>query len=293
MRAHFALRAALALCVGSALGCTKRPQSGNPNMEIADELPPWMTRGEEVRLDVARKLLETQNTVGALEILRAMREEGYDTPEMDILQGKALRIDGLYEEAERLLVRADGNLKKKDPRPASELCVLYADAKRVPEAIAQCRAAVTRDDASAQAWNNLGFLLLAEGDPQEALDSVARAVELDGTNPRFRNNLGLAQATLGRDEAAFRTFQSTLPKALAAFNVGVALERADDIDGALAYYERALSINPQLAEASAARDRLRPAADVQSNVPGKPNALPSASEVPGSRPTESPAGDPK
>ncbi len=293
MPAHLARRAVLAACLCGALGCAKRPQIANPNTEIADELPPWMTRGEEVRLDVAQKLLETQNTVVALEILRAMREEGYDTPEMDILQGKALRIDGLYEEAERLLVRADESLKKKDPRPASELCVLYADAKRVPEAIAQCRAAVTRDDGSAQAWNNLGFLLLAEGDPHEALDSVARAVELDGTNPRFRNNLGLAQATLGRDEAAFRTFQSTLPKALAAFNVGVALERADDIDGALAYYERALSINPQLAEASAARDRLRPTADARTTAPGGTESLPNASEVPGSRPTESPAGDPK
>ncbi len=265
-----------ALLVGVAVvlspGCGKR--LANPNQEIADELPPWMTQGEQVRLDVAEKLLETENTIGALEILRAMRAEGYDTPELDLLQGKALRIDGLYEEAERLLLRADDKLRK-DARPSTELCVLYADAGRVDEAIAQCRIAVERDDKNAQGWNNLGFLLLANGDPQESLEAIGRAVELDGTNSRFRNNLGLAQATLGRDEAAFRTFQSTLPRGLAAFNVAVALERADDIQGALAYYERALSIDPQLAEASAARDRLRA-------------TLPSAPGAP-----ESPAGDPK
>ncbi len=240
----------------SSVGCGRRPVGSNPNDVIADELPPWMTQGEEVRIGVATKLLESHNTIGALEILRAMREEGYDSPELDLLQGKALRIDGLYGEAERLLLRADDRLRK-DSRPSSELCVLYADAGRVPEAIERCREAVGRDDLSAQAWNNLGFLLLAEGDPQGALDSIAHAVELDGTSARFRNNLGLAQATLGRDEAAFRTFKSTLPSGLAAFNVAVALERADDIEGALTYYERALSINPHLAEASAARDRLR------------------------------------
>jgi len=260
------------VAVASA-GCAK-PSARAPKQEISDELPPWMTKGEEVRLEVAEKLLETENTIGALEILRAMRNEGYDTPELDLLQGKALRIDGMYEQSERLLKRADERLRR-DPRPATELCVLYADAGQVGAAIAQCRAAVERDQNNAQAWNNLGFLLLADGDPEEAYEALAHAVELDGTNARFRNNLGLAQATLGRDEAAFRTFQTTLPRGLAALNVAVALERADDIEGALAYYERALSIDPQLAEATAARDRLRA---ILPPTPGPP---------------ESPAGEPQ
>jgi len=265
----------LVSCLAMPGACAQSAVRGNPKAAVSDELPPWMTRGEQIRLDVAETLLETQNTIGALEILRSMRAEGYEGPELDLLQGKALRIDGLYEESERLLLRSDEKMRN-DPRPASELCVLYADSGHVDDAVLQCRTAVKRDEASAQAWNNLGFLLLAQDQSDEALEAIARAVELDGTNPRFRNNLGLAQATLGRHEAAFRTFQSTLPRALAAFNVAVALERAQDIDGAIAYYERALTFDPQLAEASVASERLR--------------MVPSPTSGPT---TELPSGDPK
>jgi tetratricopeptide (TPR) repeat protein len=239
------------LLVASA--CASRPQAPR---DVSSELPPWMTRGEEVRLEVAAKLLDTGNTYQALEIVRAMRQEGFNTPELDLLQGRAMRLDGLWDESEHLLLAAEKGMHR-DPRPQAELCVLFADSGRVPQAIEACREVVKRDEKAANGWNNLGFLLLATDVNDEALKALTTAVELDGTNERYRNNLGMAQATLGRDEAAFRTFQSTLPRSLAAFNVGVALERADDKPGALAYYERALSIDPQLTEAVAARDRLR------------------------------------
>jgi len=257
----------LAFCALSATACgaTQRPDPRGP--EVVDELPPWLTEGEKVRLEVAQKLVEQGNTHSALEIIRGMRQDGYDSGELDLLQGKALRMDGLVDDAEALLRDADKKLRR-DARPATEMCILFADAGRLDEAIAQCRRATELDTESAQAWNNLGFLQLAADLPEEALASCSSAVQLDSSNPLFRNNLALAQAALGRHEAAYQTYQSTLPRSLAAFNVGAALERFDDPQSALVYYERALSYDPSNIDAVAARERLAPAnADAPTSLP--------------------------
>ena len=267
------------MLASSACGANRRP--GTPRPEVQDELPPWMTEGEQVRLDVATKLLEQGNTISALDIIRGMRQEGYGSGEVDLLQGKALRIDGLVDESERLLMSADKKLKH-DPRPATELCVLYADAGRLDEAIAQCERATSIDETSGQSWNNLGFLLLAAGRPDDALSACGEAVQLDSANPLFRNNMALAQAAVGRHEAAYQTFQSTLPRSIAAFNVGAALERFDDPEQALVYYERALSYDPSNADAVAARARLT-STDNDTN--------PSVSPAPADDAPESPSGD--
>jgi len=253
----FGSRGALILLLASAsFGCGAN-RVRTPRTDVQDELPPWLTEGEEVRLKVATKLLDQGNTMAALDIIRGMRQEGYGSGEVDLLQGRALRVDGLVDDSERLLRDADKKLRR-DARPATELCVLYADAGRVDEAIAECARATELDPLSGQAWNNHGFLLIVADRYDEALESCSEAVQLNSANPLFRNNLALAQAALGRHEAAFKTFQSTLPRSVAAFNVGAALERFDDPERALVYYERALSFDPSHAEAVAARARLAP-----------------------------------
>ena len=260
--------AALTACGGA----TRRV----PIEDIDDELPPWRTQGEKVRVEVAEKLLDMGNTYSALEILRTMRQEGFDTPELNLLQGRALRMEGLYGEAESLLRAADKKMRT-DARPAAELCILYADAHATRDtsiidaattdastsptllqrAVAECQRVVEKAPNSAEGWNNLGFLLLSVDRGDEALTACGRAVELDGTSALYRNNLALAQATAGRNEAAYRTYLSTLPKAQAAYNVGVALERIANRDAAIEYYGRAIAFDPQLSEAVAARDRLK------------------------------------
>lgn len=214
--------------------------------EIVDGLPPWMTQGEAVRLDIVEDLLDSGNTIGALEILRAMRAEGIDGPLLDLYQGTALRLDGVTSEAERLLLQAQKRLKT-DPRPSSELCLLYADDRRMDEAIEACtRATRTTGEVAPDAamFNNLAFLLLSAGRASEALEPAERAVELDGGDPTFRNNLGLVQATLGREDQGFRTLQSTMPKADAAYLVGIAVENARGTAAAAPWFEKALTWEP-------------------------------------------------
>lgn len=220
--------------------------------DIADELPTWMTHGEEVRLAVANDLLETGNTVGALDIVRHMRADGYDGPELDLVQGKALRIDGVTSEAERMLRIAQKRLPQ-DGRASAELCVLYADLQQVVEAIGACDRAVQADKDDARSWNNLGYLRLASGDAHGSLEACEHAVQLDGVEPKYRNNLGMAQAALGRDDLAFRTLKSTMPISDAAYMVGLALERFHGPEQARPWYERALEFEPAH---QAARERL-------------------------------------
>jgi tetratricopeptide (TPR) repeat protein len=236
-------------------GCPKggpAVPAGGPSQEIDEGLPGWMTRGEEAQIAVVEELLESGNTVGALDVLRQMRAKGNNSPTVDLLQGKALRIDGVTTEAERMLLAAQKKLTR-DARPSSELCILYADLHQLEQAVAACQRATEIDRNAPKAWNNLGFLLLASERPDEALQAAERAIELDGGEPRYRNNLAMAQAALGREDIAFRTLQSTMSKADAAYMVGVVLERFERTEPAQIWYERALQYDPTHREAQQAK----------------------------------------
>ena len=217
----------LALAVALTACSTRRP----PTEEISEGLPPWMTKGEEVRLAVAWDLVDSGNTLWALDIARQMRSEGFTTPELDLIQGICMRLDGVASEAERLLLVAQRRMSR-DARPPAELCILYADLGRLDEAIGQCQRAVHLDEADAKAQNNLAFLLLSTEDLDGALAAAEQAVGLDGTEPRYRNNLGLIQAAMGNDDLAYRTFASTLPRAEAAYMVALAVERYQSFEDA-------------------------------------------------------------
>lgn len=251
----------LPLALVLTIGCGPKP----PPEDVMEGLPEWMTHGEQVRLDIANKLLESGNTLGALDIVRQMRAEGYTSPELDLLQGKALRLDGVTSEAERLLLAAQKKLPR-DARAPAELCILYADERppRLEEAIEKCQRAADLDDKNAQAYNNLSYLLLASDRLDEAKAAAEHAVELDGTEPRYRNNLALVQAARGQQDVAFRTFHSTMPKSEAAYMVGLAVERFFDFEAARMWYERALEYD---ANHTGAQQKLQAPTDGAGSAP--------------------------
>ena len=230
--------------------------STKANIQV-EEQALWRTEGDQLRIDLVEALLTSRQYGRALELIRAIRDEGLDDPTLDLFQGVCLREDGMPHDAERLLLEARRRMAR-DPRPHQELCILYADLGRVDDAIAECRRATIVDKENPSAWNNLGYLQLTHGETTEAQTSLERAVDLDSSEPRFRNNLGLAQASNGHPEIALRTFSSTLPGSDANFNVGAALERVGDIDNALVYYGRTLELESSHEGAKAALARLGP-----------------------------------
>ncbi len=219
-----------------------------------EEMPRWRTEKDTVRLEIIEKLLDGGDPVRALYMLRQMREEGVDRPEMLLYQGIALRQQGMEEEAERLLLQSKEELPRNG-RVERALCVLYADQGRVDEAIPRCARAVELSPDDPAAWNNYGFLLLPR-DPRASLEALQRAVELDPTQVRYRNNLAYAQAATGDHRAALKTFLTTGTPADAHYNVGIAFERAGDTERALSYYRRALKYDSDHVYADEAVRRL-------------------------------------
>ncbi|MFT4622841.1 MAG: tetratricopeptide (TPR) repeat protein [Myxococcota bacterium] len=244
------MRWTLLLCVG-ALACA----TGRSSRVETQDLPRWMTERDEVRYALIEHFLEVHDMKRALEIARVLRDEGVVSPLLDLYQGMALRDQGMLDDALRLLEAARTGMRR-DPRPYRELCVLYADLEKLDQAVAACDRAVNLDDQDAVAWNNLGYLLLAEDRPAEAQDALEKAVDLDGTMARYRNNLGIAQAAAGREDRALRTFMSTSSRADAHYNVGAAVERFTSPDGALGWYRRALQFDSSHDLATEAVERL-------------------------------------
>lgn len=242
---------------------------------VVEEAPRWMTEKDTVRLEIVRKLLDGGDPGRAMELIRIMREEGLQRPELDVLQGAALRQQGMAEDAERLLVRAADELPR-DPDVHRELCVLFADEQRYDEAIDACRRATELDEQDPAAWNNLGYLLLTTSDdPGPAKAALQRAVELDGTEARYRNNLAFAQAADGDHRTALRTFLTTSTPADAHYNVGASFERSGDATSALTYYRRALRYDADHLLADEALRRLQAeTVPSDSRDPGVPGSEP-------------------
>lgn len=219
-------------------------RAADPTDRALEEYPAWRTSGEEVRLTAIRELLSIGSTMSALDIIAQMRAEKNENPELDLLQGKALRLDGVTSEAERLLLLAEKRMGR-DGRPSAELCILYADLQQVDDAVRSCQRATQLDEYDGASWNNLAYLLLADGQPVPALEAAENAVRVDATQPRYRNNLGLVQAALGRVDVAFRTLKSTMSTGDAAYMIGLVLERYASMEEASAWMERALKHEPK------------------------------------------------
>lgn len=243
------------LLVGTGACAAKNTEL--PRDQSTEELPRWATDKLSVKRELARDLIDQGNTRLALDVIKDLRlADNVGDPELDMLQGIAMRDEGLYSEAERLLAAA----REKMPRNAEvheAMCVLRSDQGLVDEALDSCRRATELDPERASAFNNYGYLLMATGDLAGALAAMESAVDLDATESRYRNNLGLVQAANGRASDALRTFMSTGPRAVAHYNVGAALERFGAPTEALVYYGQALQFDPNLESAREAVQRLQ------------------------------------
>jgi Tfp pilus assembly protein PilF len=81
---------------------------------------------------------------------------------------------------------------------------------RRDSAEASYRVALSIDPTDSWSMNNLGLLLIDEGRYEEALQPLARAVELRPESPAFANNLGVALERTGHAGSAAIAYQSAL-----------------------------------------------------------------------------------
>jgi Flp pilus assembly protein TadD len=122
--------------------------------------------------------------------------------------------------------------------------VLFDSGARV-EAEAFFRRALELDRRDPRLLNNLGFLLLVDGRPADAVVHLEQAARLDPTDRRAFNNLGFAYGALGDDRRALESFRAAVDEAGALANLGLACERRGDAAAAAGWYGKALALSPR------------------------------------------------
>jgi Flp pilus assembly protein TadD len=244
-------RSSIAIALGYTLlfGCA-------PKRDI-EPIARWRTEAgaHQVRLDLADALLDRGNVTEALHLLTRLRQDGEDGPELDLLQGRALAQQALWNPAEELILAAKKRLPK-DPRPPHALAVIYAEQGRLEDSISWFKQANQYAPRNPEILNNLGYVQLAVGLCSEAIISLQAAIKLDGTQVMYRNNLAFSHICSDEMDTAMSLFRSTTSEAEARYNVGVGYELQNNREVAMEQYQLALEDNPYHRLAKDALQRL-------------------------------------
>lgn len=133
---------------------------------------------------------------------------------------------------------------------------------RLDEASAAYRQALDLDPAYLPAYNNLGLIQFERGAFADAEANLRKALELDPGDSQVMTNIGVAVFLQGRTDEAIELHRRALAieqnDPLAWGNLASALRtRPDGLEEAMSCYERALTLNPDFAQARAALDECR------------------------------------
>jgi tetratricopeptide (TPR) repeat protein len=115
------------------------------------------------------------------------------------------------------------------------------------------RTTIARNPDCWMAYSNLGSLLLARGDLDQAIRDFRKALELWPDQSKDHNNLGNALAQKGRMAEAMEQFQTALKlspdNSDTETNIGAALLQQGETDEAISHLKRAIEKSPDNAQA--------------------------------------------
>ncbi len=115
------------------------------------------------------------------------------------------------------------------------------------------RDTLAMNPAAWMAHNNLGSMLHARGDIDEAVGHYEAALRLRPDDPEAHYNLGRARMAQEQFDSAIAHFLAVMRQrpdhARASYNLGLALRRVGRTEEAIEPYRRAIEIEPQFAEA--------------------------------------------
>ncbi|MFK7735925.1 MAG: tetratricopeptide repeat protein [Pirellulaceae bacterium] len=165
-------------------------------------------------------------------------------PEIWVTQGQ------LYESQNNFTKALDNYTKALELDPQSEPALLstarlYARQEQHGTAADFFSKAIAVNPDSAT-FNELGLSLKAQGRLAEAQASVRKAIELDASNPRYRNNLAGMLVSAGRADEAVQELQQVFPPAVANYNVAYLQYQNKNTAAAHQHLQSALDIDPNL-----------------------------------------------
>ena len=108
--------------------------------------------------------------------------------------------------------------------------------------------ALRGDNDDPEHVNNLGYLFYKNGEYENALKYLKRAVKRAPENQRYWNNLGLAQAQLRKFDDAYKSFARANGELEGHLNIATKLQRVGREDEAIKHLERARSLQPKSTE---------------------------------------------
>jgi tetratricopeptide (TPR) repeat protein len=203
----------------------------------------------------ARALCVSGRFDQAQPLCRQMLEAAPGHPQVLLLQAEIDSQLGRHQEA----IAALTPLAERWPAAAAvHFCLgnaLHA-AGHLPEAAVRLRRAVQLEPHFAVAHSNLGLVLEEMGERDSAISSYERAVLLDASLAQARSNLGNALLKTEKDEKLheailhLRHALALRPQCASAHHqLGVALQRAGVLDGAIACHRAAIALQPNYPEA--------------------------------------------
>ena len=135
----------------------------------------------------------------------------------------------------------------------NNLGILLLHNGEMPEAMSHFRKALEINPDYAFAHYNLGNALQQDGRLEEAIAHYERALELEPAYAKAHNNLGNALAKAGQPERAVTHYQRALAlqsdDADTHNNLANVLVRKGEVPDAIAHYQRALALDPNLVPA--------------------------------------------
>ncbi len=105
-------------------------------------------------------------------------------------------------------------------------------------------AAMRDQNDQAMHLNNLGYLAYTHGEYKEAIKDLKRAIKLAPNDARIWNNLGLAQADLGKFDDAYKSFARAGGEFFGRLNVAARMESQGATDKAIKQLEMARALQP-------------------------------------------------
>ncbi len=166
--------------------------------------------------------------------------------------GAALLWSGYAEQALPYL-EAELERTPRNVRIMVLVAQIHLEAQRTRQARRVLEQALAIDPASAEAWNELGGVEMAEGNPKAAIERYRKALDIKSDLPYALLNLAQAYAELGDHSSAEKFFARALEadpeSAEAANGLGLALANQNRLDEAKRAFERAIEIRRDYASA--------------------------------------------
>jgi Tfp pilus assembly protein PilF len=202
-------------------------------------------------------------------------DTGSDAFESRLAAARLQERRGDEQQAERVyqaLIEAN----PRHPGPHHRLGVLAARQGKLSEAKEHFRTAVGLAPPSTDLLSDVGYWLYLQGRFEEAEQVLRRALAQEPTHEAANNNLGLTLGEQGRYQESLALFKQSASDGEALTNLAYVCAQRGDYDRALAYYSRALTLEPNLRPAAQAMVQIAQ----QKPVPEKPTAAAEGTPTP-------------